>query len=150
MANGQVPQRWSSGKLRNHWLPNYQDLVVCKYDGEDNDDVDDDDEDVDDDDEETTSLVVWQKTKTRPIEKSKVAITCIIIMIMIMIKIMITITIIIVIMIMIMMVIVIRGAPVTKSAVFLNIVQNALDPPPPPFVLNIGEQIFLMDFLESA
>ena len=35
------------------------------------------------------------------------------------------------------------GVPyVTKSAVFLNIAQNA--------VLNIAEQIFLMDFLKSA
>ena len=36
-----------------------------------------------------------------------------------------------------------------KSAVFLNIVQKAVDSPP-PFVLNIAEQIFLMDFLKSA
>ena len=35
------------------------------------------------------------------------------------------------------------GVPyVTKSAVFLNIVQTAVDPPP-PFVLNIAERIFV-------
>ena len=34
----------------------------------------------------------------------------------------------------------------TKSSVFMNIVQKAVD----PFVLNIMEQIFLMDFLKSA
>ena len=34
------------------------------------------------------------------------------------------------------------GVPyVTKSAVFFNIVQTAVDPPP-PFVLNIAERIF--------
>ena len=38
----------------------------------------------------------------------------------------------------------------TRSAVFLNIVQKAFDPHPPPFVLNIMLQIFLMDFLKSA
>ena len=36
-----------------------------------------------------------------------------------------------------------------RSAVFLNIVQKAFAPPP-PFVLNIMLQIFLMDFLKSA
>ena len=30
----------------------------------------------------------------------------------------------------------------TKTAFFFNIVQNAVDPPP-PFVLNIAEQFFL-------
>ena len=35
--------------------------------------------------------------------------------------------------------------PNTKSAVFLNIVQTAVAPPP-PFVLNITEQIFLNAF----
>ena len=34
------------------------------------------------DDEDPTSLVVWQKTKTRPIEKSRVAITWMMVMLM--------------------------------------------------------------------
>ena len=42
-------------------------------------------------------------------------------------------------------------ATFARSAVFFNIVQKAFDPPrPPPFVLNIILQIFLMDFLKSA
>ena len=85
VANGQAPQTQSSGMLRNHWSPGHSDLVVYKDDDEDenydddadneDDDDENDDDDAYDDDEEPTSLVVWQKTKTRPIEKSRVAIT---------------------------------------------------------------------------
>ena len=43
----------------------------------------------------------------------------------------------------------ILGVPTrTKSAVLLNIVQKAIDPPP-PFVLNIAEQIFFDGFLKK-
>ena len=65
--------------LRNHQSPDHSDLVVYEDDDEDENDDDDadneDEDDENDDDEEPTSLVVWQKTKTRPIEKSRVAIT---------------------------------------------------------------------------
>ena len=82
-ANEQVLQRRSSGKLRNHWSPDSSDVEDAKGFGEDDVlvklktlmremlSIKNFDENI----EELTSFVVWQKTKTRPIEKSRVAIT---------------------------------------------------------------------------
>ena len=43
-----------------------------------------------------------------------------------------------------------RGGIVPQICSFFNIVQKAVDPPaPPPFVLNIAEQIFFDGFLKK-
>ena len=82
-ANEQVLQRRSSGKPRNHWSPDSSDVEDTKGFGENDGLVKLKTlmremlsiKNVDENNEELTSFVVWQKTKTRPIEKSRVAIT---------------------------------------------------------------------------
>ena len=75
VANEQVLQRRSSGKLRNHWSPDSSDVEDVKGFGEDDVlvklktlmremlSIKSFDENI----EELTSFVVWQKTKTRQV-----------------------------------------------------------------------------------